>query len=284
MYAGDVESYETFSKLFTPTIHDFHAVNSDAVYNGELGEIKLDLHLDPNAYGDIRIRMGANLQSRFPSTQNKEEAENVEAQVTDVLVKNFGGQYFSAADTAPEQWEEWQKKGWGFPLKDDYLEDAGIIKDFWPRGSGMWMDDPTNPTVIIIVNEEDHIRFTGFHRDMQEVYDKVSKIYNTLEKELPFAKHEKYGNLGSCPSNIGHMFKSGIRIKFPKLLASSSIEDLRAIAKEYGCEIRGQGGESSKSFDVMEVSNSRRFMSPQEAVQKWATLLNRLTDMENAIQ
>jgi protein arginine kinase len=66
----------------------------------------------------------------------------------------------------------------------------------------MWMDNPENPTVIVIINEEDHIRFTGFHRDMQEVYDKVSKIYNTLDKELPFAKHEKYGNLGSCPSNI----------------------------------------------------------------------------------
>lgn len=283
MYAGDAESYQVFEKLFVPTIEDFHSVDKDLVYNGELGPIKLDLHLDPEAYGDIRIRMGANLNARFPAVQNKEESEEIERQVTDVLLKNFGGQYFSAATTPSEQRDARQKKWWGFPLKDAYLEDAGIIKDFWPKWSGMWMDNPENPTVIVIINEEDHIRFTGFHRDMQEVYDKVSKIYNTLDKELPFAKHEKYGNLGSCPSNIWHMFKSGIRIKFPKLLEKHSIEDLRAIAKEYGCEIRGQGGESSKSFDIMEVSNSKRFMSPQDAVIKRWNLLNRLTDMENAL-
>lgn len=284
-YAWDAESYKTFEKLFVPTIHDFHGVDSTSVYDGQLGEIKLDLRLDPASYKDIRIRMWANLDGRFTATQNKEDAEKIEKQVTDVLLKNFGGQYFSAATTPSEQWAEWQEKGRGFPLEDAFLVDAGIIKEFWPTGSGMWMDNPENPTVIIIVNEEDHIRFTGFHRDMQVVYDKVSAIYNKLEQELPFAKHEKYGNLGSCPSNIGHMFKSGIRVKFPKLLASNpnAVEELRAIAKEYGCEIRGQGGEHSKSFDTMEVSNSRRFMSPQEAVMKWSELLNRLAEMEAAI-
>ena len=115
---------------------------------------------------------------------------------------------------------------------------------------------------------------------MQVVYDKVSAVYNTLDQKLKFAKSEKYGNLGSCPSNIGHMFKSGIRISFPQLQKNHSIEELRAIAKEYGCEIRGKGGESSKTFDVMEISNSVRFMSPQEAVIKWATLLNRFATCE----
>jgi hypothetical protein len=33
----------------------------------------------------------------------------------------------------------------------------------------------------------------------------------------------------------------------------------------------------------MEVSNSKRFMSPQDAVIKRWNLLNRLTDMENAL-
>ncbi|MEI6673340.1 MAG: hypothetical protein WCL02_08830 [bacterium] len=54
--------------------------------------------------------MGANLDTKFPSIQNKEDSEKVEKQVTDVLLKNFGGQYFSAADTDSEQWEERQKK------------------------------------------------------------------------------------------------------------------------------------------------------------------------------
>lgn len=283
IYAWDAESYTTFSKLFTPIIEEFHAVDGDAVYNGKLDPIKLDLHLDPKSYVDMRMRMWANLQARFPVTEQLEDREKVEQQVSSTLLKHFGGQYFSAAKVDSEQWNDWQSKGWWFPLTDKYLEDAGIIKDFWPQGSGIWMDNVENPSVIVIVNEEDHVRFTWFGRDMQEIYDKVAKIYNTLDSELPFAKHEKYGNLGSCPSNIGHMFKSGLRIKFPKILAKYPIEDLKAIAKEYGCEIRGQWGESSKSFDVMEVSNSRRFMSPQDSVEKWADLLNRLTDMEQAL-
>jgi hypothetical protein len=110
MYAGDAESYQVFEKLFVPTIEDFHSVDKDLVYNGELGPIKLDLHLDPEAYGDIRIRMGANLNARFPAVQNKEESEEIERQVTDVLLKNFGGQYFSAATTPSEQRDARQKK------------------------------------------------------------------------------------------------------------------------------------------------------------------------------
>lgn len=283
IYAGDAESYTTFSKLFTPIIEEFHAVDSDTKYQGQLDPITLDLHLDPESYVDMRMRMWANLMSRFPSSQSLEDRKEVEKEVSESLAKHFGGKYFSAADTDPELWAQWQKKWWGFPLKDEYLKDAWIITDFWPQGSWIWMNDPENPSVIVIINEEDHIRFTWFGRDMQEIYDKVAAIYNTLDKELHFAKDEKYGNLWSCPSNIGHMFKSWLRIKFPKVLAKYPIDELKSIAKEYGCEIRGQWGESSKSFDIMEVSNSRRFMSPQEAVLKWGALLNRLTDMEKAL-
>lgn len=283
IYAWDAESYNTFQKIFTPIIEDFHWVDTDTIYDWKLEPITLNLRIDPKSYIDMRMRMWANLKWRFPSTQTLEDRKNIEKEVSQILENNFGWKYFSAKETAPEKWKERGEKGRGFPLEDAYLKDAGVITDFRPEWSGIWMDNPENPSTIIIINEEDHIRFTWFGRDMQKIYNNVANIYNKLDEELEFAKHKKYGNLGSCPSNIGHMFKSWLRISFPKIQQQYPLEELKKIAKEYGCEIRGKWWESSKSFDVIEVSNSKRFMSPQDAVIKRSELLNRLTDMEKSI-
>lgn len=287
VYAWDDESYSVFEEILSPIVESHHGVDSSTVYpKGKLGPISsnIELDLDSESYEDIRMRMGANLKWRFPSTQTLEDRKQLEDKVSSLLKKEFWGEYFSVVNTSPEQWKEWQDKGYGFALEDEYLKEAWIITDFWPEGSWIWMDDSINPSTIVIINEEDHIRFTGFGKNMKPIYENLSKIYNKLDENLPFAKHEKYWNLWSCPTNIWHMFKTGIRISLPNVQAKYPLDDLKAIAKEYGCEIRWKGWEMSKSFDVIEISNSKRFMPAQEAIEKWTNLLNRLTKMERELK
>lgn len=284
IYAWDHESYTTFEKIFKPIVEQFHWVDENEKYEWELEEIKLSLNIDPKSYIDMRMRMWANLQWNFPSKQTLDDRKQIEREVSNILKTEFWWKYFSAKETHPDQRQERQDKWFWFALEDEYLKDAWIINEFRPEWSWIWMDNPQNPWTIVIVNEEDHLRFTWFWREVQTIYNNVSKIYNELDKKLKFAKHEKYWNLWSCPSNIWHMFKSWIRISFPKLQKEYEIDDLRKIAKEYWCEIRWKWWEMSKSFDVIEVSNSKRFMPAQEAVKNRAELLNRLTEMENNIK
>jgi creatine kinase len=68
-----------------------------------------------------------------------------------------------------------------------------------------------------------------------------------MEKSgIEFAEHPTYGVITTCPTNMGTGKRQSILGKFPNLSEGGKNEkNLKTIAKKYGLQARGMGGEHS---------------------------------------
>lgn len=84
-----------------------------------------------------------------------------------------------------------------------------------------------------------------------------------IEKSgLEFAEHPTYGVITTCPTNMGTGKRQSILGKFPKITSGGKDEKkLKDLAKEYGLQARGMGGEHSAmdKEGTADISPSARF-------------------------
>lgn len=90
-----------------------------------------------------------------------------------------------------------------------------------------------------------------------DVYSRLVKGLQSLEKNLTFSRHSRYGNLTSCPTNLGTTLRASVHIRLPFL--SKDVDRLKTMAKELDLQIRGTDGEGSAIEDgIVDISNRRR--------------------------
>ena len=47
--------------------------------------------------------------------------------------------------------------------------------------------------------------------------DRLARAVNAIEAQLPFATHERYGCLSSCPTNLGTAMRASVHVRLPNL-------------------------------------------------------------------
>jgi creatine kinase/arginine kinase len=67
--------------------------------------------------------------------------------------------------------------------------------------------------------------------DIKEVFERVARAANDIEKIAKFAHDDHLGYITSCPSNLGTGLRASVHIKLPKL--SQKQEEFEAIANKY---------------------------------------------------
>ena len=143
-----------------------------------------------------------------------------------------------------------------FKQGDRFLEAAGLNRD-WPEGRGIFHNN--DKTFLVWINEEDQLRIISMQQgsDILEVFTRLARATEEIEKVVKFAHTDKLGYLTSCPTNLGTGMRASVHVSLPFLGQDKLMfED---IAKEYGLQIRGIHGEHSESSDhVYDVSNKRR--------------------------
>lgn len=78
-----------------------------------------------------------------------------------------------------------------------------------------------------------------------------------LEASITFQHHNRYGNITTCPSNLGTTLRASVHIQLPNL--AKDPERLQEMANSLQLQIRGTGGEHTAIEDgVMDISNKRR--------------------------
>jgi protein arginine kinase len=128
-------------------------------------------------------------------------------------------------------------------------------------------DDPANGTAVhfsrvepvsVMVNEEDHLRVQSLLSGLRirEAWNIVDRLDEELGRELPFAFHNDFGFLTSCPTNVGSGLRASVFMHLPGLVSTKEIgKALRGLG-ELGLTFRGLFGEGSEVVgSFFQISN-----------------------------
>ena len=110
----------------------------------------------------------------------------------------------------------------------------------------------------VMVNEEDHVRVqalrSGF--DLGDTYAAAAKTDTELGTRVPFAYHQEFGFLTSCPTNTGTGMRASVLIHLPGLVLTKEIAKVLAGLQQMGLTYRGLYGEGSEVVgNFFQISN-----------------------------
>lgn len=262
IYAGDAESYDIFSPIFEPIIHEYHCTGSDTLQTHRLEALDHDVcSLNTDNILSTRIRAARNIDG-FPFTPHISAAERL--QLEDIfrsalpkLQYQFGGDYFSYAEISNKERKELQQRKLAFPRGDRFQDAAGMNRDY-PLGRGIYLSD--DKRVRIWLNEEDHLRVIcqDATADIAGIFTLFCRVHDTMIRSIRFSHSQRYGYLTACPTNIGTSMRAGVHIKLQSL--KNRPKSLLELATANNLQIRGSEGEKTSVKDgIFDLSNSRRF-------------------------
>ena len=122
------------------------------------------------------------------------------------------------------------------------------------RGVAIGQDE----NLSIMVNEEDHLRLQVLRSGLQldEAWDQINSVDDTLEDELEFSFHKRFGYLTACPTNVGTGIRVSVMLHLPALKLTGEIEKVFRAAKDMKLAVRGLYGEGTEATgDFYQISN-----------------------------
>ncbi len=273
IYAGDIESYSTFSAIFDEIIEEYHGFSKSDMHRSNLNADDLNaINPDPNGEYVVstRIRVGRNLDELpLGPAISDDQRNSVQRSVSEVLKSlegDLAGSYYPLDGMSEEDSKSLIEDHFLFKAGDRFLEAAGLNRA-WPSGRGIYHNDAK--TFLVWINEEDELRIISMQQggDIKEVFVRLTDAITQLEKKMKFAYSEHLGYITSCPTNLGTAMRASVHIALPKL--AQDISAFKAITDKYYLQIRGIHGEHSQSEGgIYDISNRRRLgVSEVECVQ-----------------
>ncbi len=289
VYAGDEESYVTFSALFDPIIKEYHGFGREDTHQSNLNPDDLDAP-NPDPKGEYivstRIRVGRNVDAMpLGPAISKEQRDEVEARVVEglsTLKGELAGSYTPLLGMSKEVQESLIKEHFLFKEGDRFLDAVGLNRN-WPEGRGIYHNN--DKTFLVWVNEEDQLRIISMQQggDIKEVFTRLVTAIKSIESEVTFAYNDHLGYITSCPTNLGTAMRASVHIALPKL--AKDMDAFKTITDKYHLQIRGIHGEHSQSEGgVYDISNRRRLgITEVEAVQDMYDGVVALIEAEKAL-
>lgn len=233
IYAGDAESYDVFAEIFDPVVEEYHGLVQGEKHISDFSRVELT-NLDPEQKYILstRVRVARNIaQCTFASHIDLRERLLLEMTVAGALAglcEPFSGEYYSFESTTDAEIL--------FCKGDRFQGAAGLNTDF-PKGRGIFYANDKRFRVWI--NEEDHLRLISQDSsgDLATVFNHLCLGVTELKKSLDFAMDERYGNLTTCPTNLGTSMRAGVHIRLPNL--NENRIHLSEIVNEHQLQLRG---------------------------------------------
>ncbi len=265
VYAGDEESYQLFAPLLDKVIEDYHGHGPEVAHPrssfADMAKLADIGDLDPRGHSVVstRIRVGRNLKGfAFAPAISREGRREVEQQIVAALATldgDLAGEYYPLGDMPEETRLRLIADHFLFKKGDRFLESAGANRD-WPEARGIFHS--ADKRFLVWVNEEDQLRIISMQSggNVREVFGRLMKAIDTLERKLTFAATDRLGYLSSCPTNLGTAMRASVHVRLPKL---SQTPKFKEICAKLGLSVRGIHGEHSESEGgVYDISNKRR--------------------------
>jgi len=263
VYAGDIESYETFAPLFDGIIKEYHGFGKEDLHQSNLNPDDLKApnpDVDSKYIISTRIRVGRNF-ANMPlgpaiTKAQRDEIEKRTSEALNALEGKLKGTYYPIDGMSEEVSKKLIEDHFLFKAGDRFLQAAGLNGD-WPSGRGIYHND--EKTFLVWVNEEDQLRIISMQNggDIKEVFTRLTTAIKSLEEKIEFSYNNHLGYITSCPTNLGTAMRASVHIKLPNV--SLDMKAFEAIADKYYLQIRGIHGEHSESEGgIYDISNKRR--------------------------
>ena len=132
------------------------------------------------------------------------------------LTGDLAGTYYSLSTMSEADRAQLVEDHFLFKQGDRFLEAAGLNRD-WPEGRGIFHNK--DKTFLVWINEEDQLRIISMQKggDISEVFTRLARASEELEKHFKFSYDERLGYLTSCPTNIGTGMRASVHVHFPNL-------------------------------------------------------------------
>jgi creatine kinase len=279
-YAMNPEDYDQFAPMLDPMIRDFHGIPAQTAIahqaDWDTGAMSCDLAAIDGRLKDVsmRVRVARNLSAfPLPGAMSKEQRvalENLAAQAFTRLreAPEFGGHYLSITPGSADEIDaaEYDRRVKTHQMfkdmsGDPYLNVAGISAD-WPYGRGMYVSGGED--FLVWVGEEDHLRIMAMQHggNLNALFERLRDGLERLQHLLPaFANSPCYGNVTSCPTNLGAGMRASLHMRLPGLSSNGrDLTRLKRQAKALGLAVRGAGGEHSDAGEggLVDISPSAR--------------------------
>ncbi len=221
-----------------------------------------------------RIRLARNL-SNFPfvTKQTKETRNKLEEIVKEIVPSlGYGLKFVKLQDM-----DEITKMS----LLEKHLVSPNFVMNKEDTGSMLINDDEN---ISIMVNEEDHLRIQVITSglDIENLMNFSIELDEKIGKLLPYAYHEKYGFLTSCPTNVGTALRASVMVHLPGLEKTGNINKILEVINNFGMNIRGIYGEGSKvAANMYQISNKQTLgISENEIVKNLKLITEKIIEQE----
>jgi protein arginine kinase len=121
--------------------------------------------------------------------------------------------------------------------------------------------------VSVMINEEDHLRAQSLLSGLriEQAWHLVDRLDEELGRELPFAYHQEFGFLTSCPTNVGSGLRASVFMHLPGLVLTKEIAKVLQGLGQVGLTFRGLYGEGSEVVgNFFQVSNQTTLGKTEE--------------------
>jgi len=121
--------------------------------------------------------------------------------------------------------------------------------------------------VSVMINEEDHFRTQSLLSGLriEQAWQLVDRLDEELGRELPFAYHNEFGFLTSCPTNVGSGLRASVFMHLPGLVLTKEIAKVLQGLGQVGLTFRGLYGEGSEVVgNFFQVSNQTTLGKTEE--------------------
>jgi protein arginine kinase len=235
------------------------------------------------AHADIvlstRVRLARNLQghafsSRVRPAEREQILERVRAAVRHTTLQGGPGYELASMPTLGRR-----------ILHERHLvsrELAGLAGEAPAQGAGLFI--AAGDAVGVMVNEEDHLRLQAILSGLrlQEAFRRVDDLDEELGGQLPFAYHQEYGYLTSCPTNVGTGLRASILVHLPGLVLTKEIGKVLQGISQVGLTFRGLYGEGSEVVgNFFQISNQTTLgKSEEDLIEHLQKIVGRVIEYE----
>src|SRR5687768_9199637 len=157
-----------------------------------------------------RIRLARNLAGHhFLSKADTQERQTVERALFEAIMASEFGKNTFYVDVEKSD-----------PLDRQLLVERHLISRQHADAEGSrGVAISSNETVALMLNEEDHLRIQVLRRGMNldDAWDEMIRIDNSLESVIEFAYHKQFGYLTACPTNVGTGLRVSVMLHLPAL-------------------------------------------------------------------
>ena len=142
---------------------------------------------------------------------------------------------------------------------------AGQSGEAPAQGAGLILGP--RDTVGLMINEEDHLRLQTLMSGLRlsDSYRQIDRLDEELGNHIPFAYHQEFGFLTSCPTNVGTGLRASVLIHLPGLVLTKQIGQVLQGIGQMGLTFRGLYGEGSEVIgNFFQISNQTTLGKSEE--------------------